>query len=256
MNIKEIMPGKIKFRLRILLLFVVYNFWITIQSNAQPNVANKYGLLIVNDIRHFENTVSTDSNKQMLDIKKCLPGALLDLRYATCNNFMHQKLYPSIHTTYLRRAAITSLKKVVKELKKENLTIKIFDAYRPYYVTEKMWEMIKDDRYAADPSKGSGHNRGAAVDLTLVEKSSMHELPMGTGFDNFSDTAHTGFARLPANILQNRKLLKSIMEKYGFVNLDTEWWHFSLQNAETFELLNLKFDQLKMMSPKCRTKVH
>ena len=81
---------------------------------------------------------------------------------------------------------------MVNALNKENLTIKIFDAYRPYSVTEKMWEKVKDDRYAADPSKGSGHNRGIAVDLTLIDLKT-ERVTMGTGFDNFSDTAHPDF---------------------------------------------------------------
>jgi len=81
-------------------------------------------------------------------------------------------LYPFVHTTFLRKPAADSLKKIVEELKKQHLTVKIFDAYRPYSITEKMWEKVKDDRYAADPSKGSGHNRGAAVDLTLIDLNS------------------------------------------------------------------------------------
>ena len=88
-----------------------------------------------------------------------------------------------------------------------------------------MWEPIKDERYVADPKKGSGHNRGIAVDLTLINLKTKEELPMGTGFDNFSDTAHQTFTALPEQILQNRNLFKNFMEKYGFKALETEWWH-------------------------------
>jgi D-alanyl-D-alanine dipeptidase len=129
----------------------------------------------------------------------------------------------------------------------QNLNLKIFDAYQPYSVTEKMWEKVKDDRYAADASKGSGHNRGAAMDLTLIDLKTGKELPMGTGFDNFSDTAHHGFSGLPEEILQNRNLLKSIMEKYGFKQLSTEWWHFYLPNSSSFELLDIPFTDLEKM---------
>jgi D-alanyl-D-alanine dipeptidase len=107
-----------------------------------------------------------------------------------------------------------------------------------------MWELIKDDRYVADPKKGSGHNRGIAVDLTLINKLSGEELNMGTGFDNFSDTAHADFENLPGEVLQNRRLLKSIMEKYGFKELETEWWHFSWNNSD-FELLDIAGEKLK-----------
>ena len=111
-----------------------------------------------------------------------------------------------------------------------------------------MWEMVKDDRYAADPAKGSGHNRGVAVDITLMETKSKNELLMGTTFDNFSDTAHTDFTALPAVVLKNRAILKNVMEKYGFVSLTTEWWHFSLPDASSFELLDLSFDDLKKIN--------
>jgi len=117
-----------------------------------------------------------------------------------------------------------------------------------------MWEKVKDDRYAADPSKGSGHNRGAAVDLTLINLKTKKELPMGTGFDNFTDSAHPGFNQLPDSILANRNLLKSVMEKYGFKQLSTEWWHFYLPNSTSFELLDISFADLKKMGKKSSKK--
>jgi zinc D-Ala-D-Ala dipeptidase len=215
--------------------------------SAQSNVVNKYGLYVVNDVKLLYSEMALDSNKQMVNLQKAIPAAVLNLKYATVHNFMHRKLYPHTHTTYLRLPAVTALKKVIAELKSQNLTIKIFDAYRPYSVTEEMWGTVKDDRYAADPSKGSGHNRGIAVDLTLINLHTKQELPMGTDFDNFSDTAHADFTGLSEKILQNRLLLKTTMEKYGFTGLETEWWHFSLPNANTFELLDISFNELKKL---------
>ncbi len=242
------MIGKIKFWMQIFLVFTINCFWIGVHSYAQSNVANKYGLFVINNMKDFRQTISVDSNKQMLSLRKYLPNVSLDLRYATTHNFMHQKLYPAIRTTYLRRAAIEGLKKVVEYLKTQNLNIKVFDAYRPYSVTEKMWEIIQDERYVADPSKGSGHNRGVAVDLTLIKSNTTLELPMGTGFDNFTDTAHTGFIALSADILRNRNILKSTMEKFGFISFDTEWWHFSLPHLSSFELLDLTFNELNKLN--------
>jgi D-alanyl-D-alanine dipeptidase len=158
---------------------------------------------------------------------------------------MQRKLYPKITTTYLRSPAAKALLHVQIELNEMGLGLKIFDAYRPYSVTEKMWEPIQDDRYVADPKKGSGHNRGIAVDLTIINLKTKAELNMGTGFDNFSDTAHQTFTALPEEILRNRKLLKSLMEKYEFKPLETEWWHYSLPNAKDFELLDISFKSLK-----------
>jgi zinc D-Ala-D-Ala dipeptidase len=211
---------------------------------AQDSALNKYGLFVIENTEQFGKTLINNAQKHMVDLKTAIPNIIFDLRYATTDNFMHQQLYPSIHTTYLRKAAADSLKLVQKELNKSGLGLKIFDGYRPYSVTEKIWEPVKDDRYAADPRTGSGHNRGTSVDLTIVNLKNKQELDMGTGFDNFSDTAHHDFTNLPEEVLQNRLLLKNTMEKYGFKALDTEWWHYSLPNPKRFELMDLQFEQL------------
>lgn len=212
---------------------------------AGDTALNKYGLWVIQSMAVLKKNVAANSNLQMTDLKKKIPSLVLDLRYATNNNFMQQKLYPPITTTWLRKPAADSLAVIQQQLKTLGLGLKIFDAYRPYSVTEKMWEPVQDDRYAADPKKGSGHNRGIAVDLTLITLKTGRELDMGTGFDNFSDTAHHAFTQLPTAVLQNRALLKKIMEQHGFKALDTEWWHYSLPNASAFALLNISFKALQ-----------
>jgi D-alanyl-D-alanine dipeptidase len=133
------------------------------------------------------------------------------------------------------------------ELKKQQLSLKIWDAYRPYSVTLKMWELIHDDRYVADPAKGSGHNRGIAVDLTIISLKDGKELDMGTNFDNFTDTAHQDFKNLPENVLNNRKLLRNLMVANGFKIFDTEWWHYYYGEGE-FNILDVSFDELLKLS--------
>ena len=130
------------------------------------------------------------------------------------------------------------------KLNEMGLGLKIFDAYRPYAVTEKFWELVHDERYVANPANGSGHNRGTSLDLTIIYLENGQELNMGTDFDNFTDTAHHSFTNLPESILQNRMLLKSLMEQNGFKALETEWWHYSLPNSKQYELLNLSFKKL------------
>lgn len=240
------MTVKIRFQLQ-LIMFAIISFS-TINIHAQNFALNKYGLWVITDQKIFNATTQADSNKQMLDIKKLIPGITLDLRYATTNNFMQKKLYPVVTTTFLRLPAARDLQNVQRELNQHGMGLKIFDAYRPYSVTEKMWEPIKDERYVAHPKKGSGHNRGIAVDLTIINLKTNTELNMGTGFDNFSDTAHQTFTALPKEILQNRDLLKTLMEKNGFKALDTEWWHYSLPNANNFELLDISFKKLKKLN--------
>lgn len=190
--------------------------------------------------------VKDDSTKEMVELKNRIPGLVYDLRYATINNFMHRLMYPKNTTmAFLRLPAAAALQKVQQELNELDLGLKIFDAYRPYSVTVRFWELVKDERYVANPSRGSGHNRGIAIDLTLISIKDGTELNMGTGFDNFSDTAHHSYTRLPEDILHNRKLLRSVMEKYGFKALETEWWHYSLPDANRYELLDIDFKKFR-----------
>ena len=241
------MPRKVTIQLQTVLMLLIFIFNFSASLPAQQQQLNKYGLTVIRDVRTFKASVALNTNKRMTGLLNFIPGILLDLRYASKNNFMHQYLYPPIHDTYLRFEAAMLLQQIQKELKDHNLGLKVFDAYRPYSVTEKMWEPIRDDRYVADPSKGSNHNRGVAVDLTLVDAHTKQELNMGTGFDNFTDTAHSDFIGLPAAVLANRRQLKNLMERYGFKSLETEWWHYSLPNANDFELLDLSFRQFEQL---------
>lgn len=194
----------------------------------------------------YRKQIKNDSTKKMVELKTMIPGIVYDLRYATVNNFMRRLMYPAgTNTTFLRLPAVTALQKIQQELNEKGLGLKIYDAYRPYAVTVKFWELVKDERYVANPSKGSGHNRGAAVDLTIVNLKTGKELDMGTGFDNFTDTAHHSFTQLSEEILQNRELLKSAMGKYGFKTYNEEWWHYSLPDASKFEILDIDFKKLK-----------
>jgi len=192
--------------------------------------------------------VQYDSMQSMIEIKTLIPGIVYDLRYATKNNFTHRKLYESGKRTFLRLPVVKALQKVQSELNQKGYGLKVFDAYRPYSITKKMWDLIHDERYVADPSKGSGHNRGLAVDLTIIHLKDGSELKMGTGFDNFTDTAHQTFRNLPADILSNRKLLRETMERYGFKALETEWWHFSWPNDRNYEVLDINFKKLRRSS--------
>ena len=219
---------------------IVSNIAAQTQSYIRPDVTDKW--------KQYRQQVKKDSMKKMIELKTAIPGILYDLRYADNNNFMKRRMYPvGTSMTFMRKTAVEGLVKVQKELNEKGLGLKIFDAYRPYSVTEKFWELVKDERYVANPAKGSGHNRGIAVDLTIVNLSTHKELDMGTGFDNFSDTAHSTYVQLPEAVLQNRQLLRSLMEKNGFKVLDTEWWHFYLPGSDKYEILDIKFKELNKL---------
>jgi len=235
-----------------------YRFFITVvlildfcYSTAQNPPLSKYGLAVILDKNEFHASVMRDSVKEMIELKQFIPNILYDLRYASNNNFMKRRMYPkNTHFTFMRLPAARALAQVQTELNEKGLGLKIWDAYRPYSVTESFWELVKDERYVADPKKGSGHNRGIAVDLTIIRLRDGTELDMGTGFDNFSDTAHHGFVNLPENVFHNREILKSTMEKYGFVAFSTEWWHYSLPNPTSFEVLDIPFKTLYKLRKK------
>jgi D-alanyl-D-alanine dipeptidase len=224
-------------------------FIIFLTGIVPETVAQTEGFIrppVTDKMDDYNKQVKSDSDKKMVELKKMIPTIIYDLRYASTNNFMKRPMYPAkTNVTFLRRPAVGALQKIQQELRVKGLGLKIFDAYRPYSVTVKFWELVKDERYVANPSKGSGHNRGIAVDLTIINLANGNELNMGTGFDNFSDTAHHNFVNLPEEVLQNRLLLKTVMEKYGFRAYENEWWHYSWSDATKFEILDIEFKKLK-----------
>lgn len=220
-----------------------------VQGSGQPSIfmpKNEYGVQLVNNIQILQETIQADSNKQMVSLTALIPNIVLDLRYATTNNFMHRSMYPAkTNITFMRLPAAKALQSIQTGLNTKGYGLKIFDGYRPYAVTKKFWELVHDERYVANPSRGSGHNKGIAVDLTIIDLSTGKELDMGTGFDNFTDSAHHVFTALPANVMANRKLLKETMEQYGFKLFDTEWWHYSWPGE--FEVLDISHEDLSKM---------
>src|SRR5258706_9070277 len=239
------MANKVRKRFYIQLsLQFIFSTSLFLHANAQDSGFVRTTVTDKADV--YRKQVKRDSAKIMVELKTFIPGIIYDLRYATTNNFMHRLMYPEKTTiAFMRLPAAEALQKVQKELNENSLGLKIFDAYRPYSVTVKFWELVHDERYVANPAKGSGHNRGIAVDLTIINLKTGDELNMGTGFDNFTDTAHQTFTDLPEEVLQNRYLLRATMEKYGFVAFETEWWHYYLKDGEKFEVLDIDFKKLE-----------
>lgn len=156
-------------------------------------------------------------------------GFTYDMRYATENNFLKEKVYDCAEC-YTRVKTAKALLAVNAEFKEKGVKIKFFDCYRPNSVQYKMWEIVSNPQYVADPKKGSIHNKGGAVDITL-ETLDGKELDMGTDFDFFGKRAYHDMTDLPQEVLDNRKLLKETMEKHGFWSIRTEWWHYNLSTA-------------------------
>jgi D-alanyl-D-alanine dipeptidase len=230
---------------------IVFSAFFTITFNfasAQSLAVSSYGLPFINSISLYKKSLVGHPEKEMISIVQ-IPGLVLDLRYATTNNFMHKKLYAgNVHTTFLRKPVYDALDSVCDYLATLGFGLIVFDAYRPYSVTESLWKQEKDERYTANPAKGSGHNRGISIDLSLEDLRTHKLVEMPTGFDNFSDSAHLDFKGTDTRLIINRDLLVESMKKYGFVPLSTEWWHFSWPHQENFEVLDLSFEQLEKLS--------
>ena len=216
-----------------------------------PNLANIHaqstdqGALIVQNKTAYKRDVKANPSKRMVELNSLIPSLVVDLKYATPTNFTGKRMYPSrTKVCYLRQQAALALVAVSDSLSKRGFQLKVFDAYRPYSVTVRFWNLIKDERYVANPSKGSGHNRGIAIDLTLIEKSTGAEVDMGTGFDDFTLAAHHDYPMLKTSALENRKILRGVMEYFGFKSLETEWWHYSLPNPQHYGVLDLSFKEL------------
>lgn len=226
--------------MRCLLCLLVFTcsqpFWTLAQSckTTAKFIDNKSILL-----KSFHET----PQKELVNLKTFIPSLMVEMPYATVHNFTKTILYKN-PKAYLRREPAKALKKIQDELHKRGLSLKVYDAFRPFSVSCKMWQLIHDSRYVADPEKGSGHNRGLAVDLTLIDLRTGNELDMGTGFDSFTDSANHAFTQLPETVLTNRQTLKTIMEKYGFNSLPTEWWHYSWSTKHEYEIIDLNFDEL------------
>ncbi|WP_235298783.1 M15 family metallopeptidase [Portibacter marinus] len=165
----------------------------------------------------------------------------LDIRYATDNNFVEEKMY-ECGKCYLRAEAGKALQKVAKSLAQINHKIVLFDCYRPKPVQQKLWDKVPNASYVTPPAKGSMHNRGVAIDLSIMDGDGNY-LDMGTEYDFFGKEAHTDNLDLPKNVLRNRKLLNDLMDKYGFKGIRTEWWHFSFVDG-SYEIADWEWDCL------------
>lgn len=170
---------------------------------------------------------------QWAEITRLDPSILLDLRYATANNFVKEKMY-DCPRCFFRPDVAKALVAVHQQLKKKGHGLKMYDCYRPRPIQWKLWNKVPDPRYVADPRKGSMHNRGMAADLTIVD-SVGRELDMGTDFDFFGREAYHDYAGHSPQIAANRKLLLQTMAANGFRHTSTEWWHYSYK-PKTFPI--------------------
>lgn len=190
----------------------------------------------------FISAIGNDSiinDTTFVNLKDFSQDFVYDMKYATTDNFLKSQVY-NCAQCYLRFKTVKALLLANKKLMKKGYRIKIFDCYRPLDIQKCMWELVPNQEYVANPSKGSIHNRGGAVDITLVDKDGL-ELDMGTPFDHFGVESSHDYSDLSDEVIDNRKLLKRIMLKKNFEAFDSEWWHYNLKKAKRDTISNFKW---------------
>jgi D-alanyl-D-alanine dipeptidase len=168
----------------------------------------------------------------------------LDIRYATSNNFVGRPVYTEARA-FLQRPAAEALLNVQHELKKKGLGLVIFDGYRPWTVTKLFWDVVPEDKrkFVADPSKGSKHNRGCAVDLSIYDLKTGEPIPMPSGYDEFTDRASPDYKGGTDQETANREMLRKLMESVGFTVNPNEWWHFDYKDWQDYAIYDIPFSE-------------
>jgi D-alanyl-D-alanine dipeptidase len=187
-----------------------------------------------------------DDPKRLLELIKLDPAIRLDMRYATSNNFTGRVLYDEARA-FLAAPAAEAVARASKMAQSDGFGLTIYDAYRPWRITKKLWDATpvgpKKD-YVANPKRGSKHNRGCAVDLTLYDLQTGQLVEMPTEFDDFSEKAHRDYIGVSAAAIANRARLARYLEAEGFVGLSNEWWHFDFTGWEQFPVMDIPFNKI------------
>ena len=190
--------------------------------------------------KKLQDTLNSEYvNSDFVDVSLFSNDFILDIRYATKNNFLDSILYPCAKCL-LRFEVLKDLLKAQSEFESLGYTIKLFDCYRPLSVQKAMWEKLPVVGLVADPATGSRHNRGSAIDITLIDPEG-NELDMGTAHDDFSKRARTFSQEVDIAIHENRMLLRKIMHKHHFIGINSEWWHFSHDCGTKYRLSDIGF---------------
>ena len=187
----------------------------------------------------MEDRITPISDTTFVNLKDYSQDFAYDMKYATTDNFLKAKVYDCAKC-FLRLKTVKALIEANKTFAKKGYKIKVFDCYRPLDIQRKMWEIVSNPEYVANPAKGSIHNRGGAVDITLVDCKGK-ELDMGTPFDFFGKEASHNYTDISQEIKENRVLLKKIMTEANFNSFDSEWWHYNLKSGLNDKISNIKW---------------
>lgn len=182
----------------------------------------------------------------LLELIKLDNTIKLDIRYARSDNFVGRPVYTEARA-FLQKPAAEAVVRVHRKLQERGLGLVIFDGYRPWTVTKLFWEVTPEDKrkFVANPEKGSKHNRGCAVDLSIYDLKTGAEIPMPSDFDEFTERAAPSYQGGTKIETENRELLRRLMEAEGFVVNPNEWWHFDYKDWEKYPIFDIAFSEIK-----------
>ncbi|HMS08138.1 MAG TPA: M15 family metallopeptidase [Pyrinomonadaceae bacterium] len=180
----------------------------------------------------------------MIELIKLDATIKLDIRYATDNNFVGKKVYPEARA-FLQRPAAEAVVRVHKKLAADGLGLVIYDGYRPWAITKLFWEVTPEDKrkFVANPERGSKHNRGCAIDLSIFDLKTGKLVPMPSDYDEFTERASPDYAGGTEEERRNRDLLRNLMEAEGFTVNANEWWHFDYKDWESYAIYDISFEE-------------
>lgn len=199
-----------------------------------PLLALSFSLLALGEEKKPAQPSST-AEAEFVEVITLIPNVVVDLPYATEKNFFKKRFYKE-NRCFLRRGVVEKLALVQQDLNAQGLGLKLWDGYRPRSVQWEFWKVLPDPKYVADPKQGSRHNRGAAVDCTLVDLKTGQELVMPTAHDDFTPKAAADFKLAPPEALKNRQILQQAMTRHGFQIFESEWWHFDAPGWKGYAL--------------------
>lgn len=212
-------------------------------NNKKVDERNPYNLDIIDTYEEYLASVAEDPDNELVNLESFIPGVVLDIRYATTNNFTGVQIYTE-PKAYARKPVAEALLEIQKELASQNIGLKIYDAYRPYAATLYFYEVYHDTTFVASPRSGSNHNKGFAIDLSLIDLETGEELEMPTEFDTFSEVAAVDYPDLPENVLKNREILVNAMTSHGFTTYKDEWWHFNFaKDRSKYKIVDIPYDE-------------
>src|SRR5215204_4240155 len=182
----------------------------------------------------------------LIELVKLDPTIKLDIRYATKNNFLGKPVYKQ-GRAFLQRPAADALVRVNQKLRAKGFGLVVFDGYRPWSVTKTFWDVTPEDKkiFVADPSKGSRHNRGCAIDLSMFSLATGELVQMPGEYDEMTERSHINYACATAEKKTLRDTLRAAMESEGFAVYEPEWWHYDYKDWKEYPILNVPFSAIK-----------